>query len=189
MKANYFSYLSLALCFCLFGGNVNGETFEIHPPNSESCDEEFENLANKLKPGDELILHDGVYSQGCRRAITAKGEADKPIVIRPVPGARPVLTRPAHSNTTQNNIEIVDSAYLTIRGLHFRGGSIGFRVIRGHHLTLEDNEISETQNNALSVNAGDVDALIVRRNHIHTYRAAPLSAHRRGGHVYRLPRR
>jgi hypothetical protein len=167
MRAKYFSYLSLAFRLCLFSDRANAETFEIHPPNSESCDEEFENIANKLKPGDELILHDGVYSQGCRRAITAKGDADKPIVIRAAPGARPVLTRPAHSNTTQNNIEIVDSAYLTIRGLHFRGGSIGFRIIRGHHITLEDNEISETQNNALAVNAGDVDALVVRRNHIH----------------------
>ena len=167
MKAKYFFYLWLAAWFCLFHTKVNGETFEIHPPNSDSCDEEFENLANKLKPGDELILHDGIYSQGCRRAITAKGEADKPIVIRAAPGARPVITRPAHSNTTQNNIEIVDSAYLTIRGLHFRGGSIGFRIIRGHHITLEDNEIAETQNNALAVNAGDVDALYVRRNHIH----------------------
>ncbi len=167
MNPNYFSYSWLALWIGLFCADAKAETFEIHPPNSESCDEEFENLANKLKPGDELILHDGVYSQGCRRAITAKGEADKPIVIRAADGAAPLITRPASTNTTQNNIEIVDSAYLTVRGLHFRGGSIGFRVIRGHHLTLEDNEISETQNNALAVNAGDVDALIVRRNHIH----------------------
>jgi len=89
MKAKYFSYLSLAVWLCLFSGKANAETFEIHPPNSESCDEEFENLANKLKPGDQLILHDGVYSQGCRRAITAKGEADKPIVIRAADGAAP----------------------------------------------------------------------------------------------------
>ncbi|MSP37307.1 MAG: hypothetical protein EXR70_02285 [Deltaproteobacteria bacterium] len=167
MNTSCCAFLMLALWLCMFRGDVNGETFEIYPPNSDSCDEEFENLANKLKPGDELILHDGVYSQACRRAITAKGEADKPIMIRAAPGARPLITRPAQSNTTQNNIEIVDSAYLTIRGLHFRGGSIGFRIIRGHHITLEDNEIEETQNNALAVNAGDVDALVVRRNHIH----------------------
>lgn len=161
-----FSMYLVAWLF-LFSGNASADTFEIHPPILDSCDEEFENLANKLKPGDELILHDGVYSQGCRRAITAKGEADRPIVIRAAPGAQPVITRSPQSNTTHNNIEIVDSAYLTIRGLHFRGGSIGVRVIRGHHVTLEDNEIAETQNNALAVNAGDVDSLIARRNHIH----------------------
>ena len=164
----------LALCLivwlCLFDTKAGAETFEIYPPNSESCDEEFENLANKLKPGDELVLHDGVYSQACRRAITAKGEPDKPIVIRAAEGARPLITRPTrppNANATQNNIEIVDSTYLIIRGLRFRGGSIGVRIIRGHHITLEDNEISDTQNNALAINAGDVDSLVVRNNHIH----------------------
>jgi hypothetical protein len=166
MRAHRFS-VWLIVWLCLFNAKANAETIEIYPRDSESCNEEFVNTANKLRPGDELIVHDGVYSQTCRRAITARGEPNKLIVIRAADGAAPVITRPASTDTTQNNIEIFDSAYLIIRGLHFRGGNIGFRIIRGHHITLEDNEIFETQNNALAINAGDVDALMVRHNHIH----------------------
>ncbi|MGH7817079.1 MAG: right-handed parallel beta-helix repeat-containing protein [Candidatus Binatia bacterium] len=180
---SYKSAHCLVIWLCLFTANAGAEIFEIYPPNSESCDEEFVNVANKLKPGDELVLHDGVYLQACRRAITAKGESDKPIVIRAAEGARPLITRPPSTNTTQNNIEIVDSTYLVVRGLHFRGGSIGFRIIRGHHVTLEDNEIFETQNNALAINAGDVDSLVVRDNHIH-HTGLNLSAPTEGEGIY-----
>jgi hypothetical protein len=41
------------------------------------------------------------------------------------------------------------------------------RFIRGHHVTLEECEISQTGNNALTMNSGDCDAFIIRRNHIH----------------------
>ena len=159
--------LYLAVSLCSIDARVEARTIEIYPLIAESCDEEFENLANQLKPGDELVLHDGIYSQACRRAITARGEPGRPIVIRGAPGARPLLTRPPSSYATQNNLEIVDSAYLVVRGLRLRGGNIGLRIVRGHHITLDGNEIFETHNNALAINAGDADSLIVRRNHIH----------------------
>jgi hypothetical protein len=41
------------------------------------------------------------------------------------------------------------------------------RFIRGHHVTLEDCEIFETGNNALTMNSGNCEAFIIRRNHIH----------------------
>jgi hypothetical protein len=129
--------------------------------------EEFEKIGNNLKPGDELILHGGTYSQNGRRAITAKGSATKPIVIRAAQGEKPVLTRPADNIDRHNNIEFVDCAYLIIKGLKFEGGSSGVRFIRGHHVTFEDCEICRTGNNALTMNSGDCDAFIIRRNHIH----------------------
>ncbi|MHC4437896.1 MAG: hypothetical protein ACYS3S_11090, partial [Planctomycetota bacterium] len=66
--------LLLPLC----SGIVYGATYKIHPANTGS-QEEFENIANSLRPGDELILSDGIYSQTARRAVTVKGTADKPI--------------------------------------------------------------------------------------------------------------
>jgi hypothetical protein len=142
------------------------EAYEIHPATANQ-QEEFEQHANALKPGDELVLHGGTYSQTGRRAVTAQGTADAPIVIRAAAGESPLLTRPGDNIDRHNNIEFVDCCHLVVRGLRFKGGSSGARFIRGHHVTFEDCEISYTGNNALTMNSGDCDAFIVRRNHIH----------------------
>jgi hypothetical protein len=141
----------------------------IAPSNADaSCDEQFEKVANRLRPGDELVLHGGTYSQSCRRAITVNGTPARPITIRAASGEVPILTRPVppHLDYPEHNIEIVNSSYLVIRGLRFKGGSSGMTVT-GHHVTLEDNEIYETANNALAINRGNTDSLVIRRNHIH----------------------
>ena len=145
---------------------VTGGNYEIHPATANS-EEEFERLANALKPGDELVLHGGEYSQKNRRAVTANGTAEAPIVIRAAEGQSPLLTRPAEQIDRYNNIEFVDCSYLIIRRLRFRGGSSGVRFIRGHHITFEDCEVFETGNNALTMNSGDCDSFIIRRNHLH----------------------
>lgn len=150
----------------LFSSDSSGATYEIYPATVDS-QEEFENVANSLKPGDELVLNGGLYSQNGRRAVTAKGTADKPIIIRAADGQKPLLTRPADNIDRHNNIEFVDCSYLTVRGIRFRGGSSGVRFIRGHHITFEECEIFQTGNNALTMNSGDCDRFIIRRNHIH----------------------
>ncbi|MFH1719723.1 MAG: right-handed parallel beta-helix repeat-containing protein [Planctomycetota bacterium] len=155
------------LFLCLIcNGISSGVTHEIHPATVDST-EEFETIANSLKPGDELILHGGVYSQNGRRTVTVNGTAEKPIVIRSANGEIVLMTRPADNMDRYNNIEFTDCSYLTIRGIGFKGGSSGVRFIRGHHVTFEDCEISETGNNALTMNSGDCDSFIIRRNHIH----------------------
>jgi len=150
----------------LFSAVAAGRTVDIYPAVTEGR-EEFEAIANSLEPGDELVLHGGTYSQNGRRAVTAQGTAEEPIVIRAAEGESPLLTRPADNIDTHNNIEFVDCCYLAVRGLRFKGGSSGVRFIRGHHITFEDCEISHTGNNALTMNSGDCDAFIIRRNHIH----------------------
>ena len=145
-------------------------TVEIFPSNADAtCNEEFENAANALKPGDVLILRGGTYTQTCRRAITVNGTATSPITIRAADGEIPIVTRPqpADFNYDQNNIEIVSSSFLTIRGLHFKGGDGGVTFVGGHHITFESNEIYETGNNALRMNSGNTDSFIIRGNHIH----------------------
>ena len=141
-------------------------TFEIHAATVDS-DEEFERLANSLKPGDELILHGGLYVQSDRRAVTAQGTATEPIIIRAATGEHPVLTRPADDIDRHNNIEFVDCCHLVVHGLKFKGGSSGVRFIRGHHVTFERCEIWETGNNALTMNSGDCGNFVIRGNHIH----------------------
>lgn len=146
-----------------------GRTITISPSNADAtCDEQFENVANTLQPGDTLILRGGTYSQNCRRAITANGTAASPLTIRAATGETPILSRPLENVATQNNIEIVNSSHLVIRGLKFRGGSIGVRLMgTSNNLTFEDNEIYEVGANAFASNSGNSDALTLRHNHIH----------------------
>ena len=158
-----YAALLLGLCGTL---SCLGAVFEIHPALVQE-DEEFERVANSLKPGDELVLHGGVYSQTGRRAITVQGTADQPVTIRAADGQEPVLTRPAADNDRFNNIEFVDCSHLIVRGLRFQGGSSGVRFIRGHHVTFENGEICRTSNNALTMNSGNCDAFTIRNNHIH----------------------
>ena len=150
----------------LYTESCLGTVFEIYPATVESR-EEFETVANSLKPGDELILHGGLYSQSSRRSVTAKGSAAKPIIIRAANGQQPLLTRPADNIDKYNNIEFIDCSQLIVRGIRFKGGSSGVRFIRGHHITFEECEIFQTGNNALTMNSGDCDAFIIRKNHIH----------------------
>lgn len=161
---------SLTLAFLITGildwHTCWGTTFEIHPATVDS-EEEFERVANSLQPGDELILHGGLYSQNSRRAVTAQGTASKPIIIRAAEGKHPLLTRPADNIDKYNNIEFIDCCHLVIRGLRFKGGSSGVRFIRGRHITFEGCEIWQTGNNALTMNSGDCEGFVIRGNHIH----------------------
>jgi len=168
MKSGFYHILTFFSFVAALAGEpvVFAAVFEIHPATVDSS-EEFEKIANSLKPGDELILHGGIYSQNGRRAVIAKGTADKPIVIRAADDQSPLLTRPADNIDRHNNIEFVDCAYLTIRGIRLKGGSSGVRFIRGHHITFENCEIFETGNNALTMNSGNCDAFTIRKNHIH----------------------
>ena len=138
-------------------------------PTIAAGDEEFENVANTLQPGDTLALRGGTYSQSARRAITCVGSAAAPIVIMSYPGERAILTRPADNIDTQNNIEVVGCSYLHLLNLAFQGGSSGMRVIGGDHLTIEGCEIYETGNNGIAVNSGtySYDGFVIRGNEIH----------------------
>ena len=145
---------------------------EIYPSNADgTCNEEFENVVNTLLPGDVLVLHGGIYSQTCRRLITGRnGTPEAPIIIEAAPGETPILTRPDNATHSypENNIEIENSSYLIIRGLSFRGGDIGVRFMGAiDHITFEYNEVYETGANALALNSGNSDSMVLRRNHIH----------------------
>lgn len=149
-------------------GEAGARTITLQP-RIASSDEEFENVANTLQPGDTLVLRGGTYSQSARRAITCVGTAASPIVIMPYPGERALLTRPADNIDTANNIEVVGCSYLSLLNLAFQGGSSGMRVIGGDHLTIQGCEIYETGNNGIAVNSGTYtyDGFVIRGNEIH----------------------
>lgn len=67
----------------------------------------------------------------------------------------------------QNNIELDNCSYLVIQGIKFEGGSSGVRFMSGNNIIFEDNEIYNTLNNAIPMNSGNADSIVIRRNHIH----------------------
>lgn len=118
-----------------------------------------------LEPGDELVLSGGVYGFDSRFNVTVVGDPDNPVIIRGKDGEQAII----EMNTgSQNVLEIQDSAHLVLRGLTFRGGSHGIRLMDSDFVTIEDCEIYETGDVALSANSGGTyEGLVIRRNHIH----------------------
>jgi len=134
-------FLFLLLVVFLANGFVHesclGAVFEIYPATVES-QEEFETIANSLKPGDELILHGGIYLQSARRAVTVNGSASKPIIIRAANGQQPMLTRPADNIDKYNNIEFIDCLYLIVRGYAFEAAAQEYDLFGAIILRLKD---------------------------------------------------
>ena len=119
----------------------------------------------ELGPGDELVLQGGLYELDSRFNITVAGEADRPILIRGKDGENALI----EMNTGSHNIlEIQSSRHLILRNLRFRGGSHGIRIMDSDFITIEDCEIYETGDVAISANSGGTyEGLLIRRNHIH----------------------
>jgi len=161
-------YLPTLALVALLAAQARAETIVLEPPAGCTSSEELESVANSLQPGDELILSGGTYCQTSTRYLDVRGTAQAPIVIRAADGEIPILTRlddPTQPQT-QNGTDVYGE-YLVLRGLHFERGDTGLRFLGGHHVTIEDCEISNTSNNALTLNTGSTDSFIIRRNHIH----------------------
>lgn len=135
------------------------EVFEVTPAD------DLEAAINALEPGDELVVGGGTYTLTERFGVTVHGTAQSPIVVRAKDGEEPHIHRPA---ADQNIIDVDDASYLVFRGLEFSGGSHGLRLIGADFVTIEDCEIHDTADVALSANSGgDYEGLQILRNHIH----------------------
>lgn len=118
-----------------------------------------------LVPGDELVLRGGTYPFSSGFRITVNGTAAAPVVIRAKVGERPLIQQ---SNPGQNILEISGSSHVVLRGIAFTGGSHGIRLMSSSDVTIEECEIYETGDVALSANAGGTyQRLRLLRNHIH----------------------
>jgi len=118
-----------------------------------------------LRPGDTLEMGGGTYQFDSGFRITVNGTVDAPITIRAKPGERPVVYQ---ANAGHNVIEISGSSYVTFSEIGFTGGSHGVRLMDSDFVTIEDCEIWETGDVALSANSGGTyEGLRILRNHIH----------------------
>ena len=116
-------------------------------------------------PGDELVLGGGTYNMSSAFRVTVVGTQQQPITIRAKTGERPRI----HMSTgAQNIIEVSASRYVIFRGIEFTGGSHGIRLMDSDFVTIEECEIHETGDVALSANSGGTyEGLRILRNHIH----------------------
>lgn len=127
--------------------------------------DDFEAAAARSQPGEELVLRGGIYEFDENITISVNGTPNQPITIRSKDGEDAVLEQATANN---NVVEINGSGYLVLRRLTIRGGSHGIRLINSDFITIEDCEIFETGDVALSANSGGTyEGLIIRRNHIH----------------------
>jgi hypothetical protein len=107
-----------------------------------------------LQPGDTLLLRPGIYENGLP-VHRLNGTRDGPIVIAGADaGPAPTfLARPGH-----NTVSIVDSSYVTIRGLELGGGNLPVDGVKceghagwAHHITVENLTITGHGNNQQTV--------------------------------------
>ncbi len=148
---------SLILIFC--SSLVGAEIREI------TVNDDLRAEIATLDPGDELLLAGGTYSFNSRFNIKVVGLPGQPIVIR-AKGGDDVLIE---MNTgAQNVLEVQDSRYLEIHNIRFRGGSHGIRLMNSDFITIQNCEIFETGDVAISANSGGTyEGLVIRGNHIH----------------------
>lgn len=118
-----------------------------------------------LEPGEELLLRGGRYRFDENVTLIARGTVGQPITIRAKPGERPVIEQ---ATDRHNVVDIRSSSHLILRGLEFTGGSHGIRLIDSSFVTIEECEVYETGDVAISANAGGTyEGLKFLRNHIH----------------------
>jgi MYXO-CTERM domain-containing protein len=153
------SVLCCASCLLLTVSRAGAAIVELTPAD------DVEAAINAAMPGDEIVLGGGMYALTERFGISVSGTADAPIVIRAKEGERPILHR---EGADQNAIDVDDASYLVFRGLTISGGSHGLRLVQASFLTIEECEIHDTADVALSANSGgSYEALRILRNHIH----------------------
>lgn len=145
--------LAAALCFSSVHAAEIGPT------------DDLEAAVAALSPGDELVLRGGLYFFDGNVTFKANGTAEQPIVIRAKKGEQPIIKQ---ATTSHNVVEINGSSYLIISGIEFTGGSHGIRLMNSDFITIEDCEIQETGDVAISANSGGTyEGLKILRNHIH----------------------
>lgn len=127
--------------------------------------DELEDAVAALQPGQELLLRGGRYEFDGNVTLTANGTRLRPITVRAEPGRRAIFVQTA---ANKNVVEIRSSSFLALQGIEFTGGSHGVRLIDSDFITIENCEIHDTGDVALSANAGGTyEGLRILRNHIH----------------------
>ena len=159
-KGSFFTFLLLAAF-------ASAKTYRLSP-----SDNWFDLIhGNSLRPGDEVILGAGTYSNERMLELSHVGTKENPIVIRAADQARVVFRRP---DARQNTFNLAGTQYLTIKGLEITGGSTGIRIYKqgkrmAKFVTLESLHVHHVGGPAVTCNhTGNLyEGMIFRRNHIH----------------------
>ena len=159
MCREYRILCSILVAAALLGLAMPALAVEIGPGD------DLEAAVANLSPGEELVLRGGTYFFDENVTLTANGTAAQPILVRARSGEQPVIEQ---ATANQNVVEINGSSHLVFRGIEFTGGSHGIRLINSNFVTIEDCEVHETGDVAISANSGGTyEGLRILRNHIH----------------------
>jgi hypothetical protein len=159
MSALSRSTLAVATAAALFAGAPAALAADIAPGGNLKA------AITALQPGEELRLAGGTYTLDSGFRVTVNGTAQQPIVMRAKDGERAIIRQ---ANTGQNIFEISGSSYFVVRGIEFTGGSHGIRLMSSSFITIEDCEVHDTGDVAISANSGGTyQGLKILRNHIH----------------------
>ncbi len=112
---------------------------------------DFRSAMQNLHPGDTLVMHGGTYTLSSYFELDLAGTAAQPIVIRAASGEQPSIH---YVDDGQNIVNIVGSAFLTIDGIEFSGGSRGIRLSDSSDITIRNCHVHDTAANAISANDG-----------------------------------
>ncbi|WP_153559289.1 right-handed parallel beta-helix repeat-containing protein [Roseimaritima sediminicola] len=117
---------------------------------------------DQLKPGDEVVLAPGTYTDARKLVLSHRGTAEHPIVIcgpsksdaSTADASAAVFRRP---DAKQNTIHLHGCQYLELRDLEITGGAAGIRIgstaaSPAKHLTLERLHIHHVGGVAVTAN-------------------------------------
>ena len=136
----------IPLCCAVFlacCGIARAAIIEIDPGD------DFRAAMQNLAPGDTLVMHGGTYTLSSYFELDLAGTAGAPIEIRAAAGEQPAIH---YVDDGQNIVNIADSAFLTIDGIEFSGGSRGIRLTNSSDITIRNCHVHDTAANAISAN-------------------------------------
>ena len=144
-----------------------GKTYHLSPQ-----DNWFEVIGgDRLRPGDVVVLHAGVYSDPRRLGLRHRGSDESPIVIRGAEGEQATFQRP---DAKQNSLNLEGTRHLVLRNFEITGGAAGIRIrprddVQPEGIVLEGLHIHHVGGVAVTCNhpGGDYSRMTFRRNHIH----------------------
>ena len=113
--------------------------------------DDFRGAMQGLAPGDTLLMHGGTYTLSSYFELDLAGTPSAPIVIRAAAGEQPLIH---YVDDGQNIVNIVDSAFLTLDGIEFSGGSRGIRLTSSSDITIRNCHVHDTAASAINANDG-----------------------------------